>query len=84
MNWWHYNQLLLWYTLDRKTFGFLNKPNTFDFILNAGDKKLLSKMYNYLLSLKVVDEQIKEPMIAWAQISVTRSHCLTAFSMENY
>lgn len=38
----------------------------FNCILNGGDKKL-SKIYKYLLSLKMADEQIKEPIISWAQ-----------------
>lgn len=38
-----------------KSFRFANKFSTFDCIINEGDKKLLSKIYKYILTLKMAD-----------------------------
>lgn len=40
--------------------------NPFGNISKAGDKKL-SRIYKHLLSLKIADELVKEPMIWWTQ-----------------
>lgn len=54
-----------------------------DSILNAGDDKLLSKLYEYLLALYMVDEQIKDLMILWAW-NVGYQIPLLTLSVENY
>lgn len=40
---------------------YCNKPNPFDFIINGDDKKLLSKIYNNLLILKMQMNNLKNP-----------------------
>lgn len=68
LNLWQYNQVTSRCMQDKRTFDFSNKHYIFDCIINAGDKKLLSKNYKYLLTLTMTDEQIKEPMILFYYI----------------
>lgn len=64
---WQYNQLISKYNADKKkTFGFQKKSAPFDAIIAAGEIKLLSKMYKYLLFFKMADEFIKKPVTIWA------------------
>lgn len=39
LNWWHYNQIMSRYSINKRLFGFLDKLNAFGIILNAGEKK---------------------------------------------
>lgn len=65
----------------KKPYGFINKPNSFDCIVNMDDKKLFSKVYEHLSTLKMADDQVKEPMSLWpqnigSQISLAKWQCL--------
>lgn len=66
ITWWQKTQLKSRYIKDKKE-GFQKTKLKFDEIICGSERKLLSKVYNALMEIKLEKEGVKEVMIKWAK-----------------
>lgn len=55
------------YQKNKEEFGIEIGSNGFDKVLMGTEKKMLAKLYNYLLEYDRVEEVVKNQMTAWAK-----------------
>lgn len=65
--WWRYNQIKNLFNTDKRNFGFKKDNNILEELLLGEKEKLISKIYQTLLSWHTEDETVKVQMIRWAE-----------------